>query len=428
MLKNTLKSRRPKRALAGLLVFALVLAAGPAWGAGGVGDLKLVARAPKADPFRPLALSNKNFTPLAKKFGAINEDAVMTRIAGESLALAAGIDSAKSDAEKLDLIRLDFSGAGQFDRKPSFPLTKIATGVRKASAASIYTFGPGTTQVPHNGRNIPVFVEGMCMQHDGEIKELHVSMGVVAEGSCRFGKKVYGVRVIDADGRFGVNNAPAGTDAEEGASGGHGMQEKNPDAVDVVMIDTNSETFKRGVVPATLGQIAHLDGKWYRVSVSEDGSKISAEKIAAETGSVVVSHDNWAATLIAEKYTLSLRGGRKPVPVPAGRYVIRRYREHVLLSGAPRAAVLTVAAKPGSGKSGLSFSAGAGRVTRLKIGSPVVVKAKADTMGGGYAFGFSLTDVSGMKASVSLPGRPSPPVVKVAAKDKQVYSGKMEYG
>ena len=41
----------------------------------------------------------------------------------------------------------------------------------------------------------------------------------------------------------------------------------------------------------------------------------------------------------------------------------------------------------------------------------------------------SRIDVSGMKASVSLPGQPSAPVVKVAAaKGKQVYSGKMEYG
>ena len=117
------------------------------------------------------------------------------------------------------------------------------------------------------------------------------------------------------------------------------------------------------------------------------------------------------------------------MPAPAGRYVIRRYREHVLLSGASRAAVLTVETKPDSGKSGLSFSVVAGKATRLKIGSPVVVKPTAQTMGSGYAFGFSLVDESGMKASVSLPGRPVAPVVKVVdAKGKQIYSGEMEYG
>ncbi|MBC8372090.1 MAG: hypothetical protein H8E53_00735 [Planctomycetes bacterium] len=421
--------RLSRNALFGKAVFLFALAAGAASATGGVGGLKLIARAPKADPFRPIALSSKDFIPLAKKFGAINEDAVMARIVGESLALAVGIDSTSPDAEKLDLIRLDFSGAGEFGGKHSFPLKKIATGARKASAASVYTFGPGVVQVLHDGGKIPVFVEGMCEQNNGEVKKLHVSTGVVAEGSCRFGKKVYGVRVIDADGRLGVNNAPAGPDAEEGASGGHGMQEKNPDAVDVATIDTNSETFKRGVVPVTLGQIAHLDGKWYRVSVSAGGSKISAEQVSTETGSVVVSHDNWVATLIGAKYELSLRGGREPVPAPAGRYVIRRYREHVLLSGASRAAVLTVAAEPDSRTSGLSFSVAAGKATRLKIGSPVTVKPTVETMGSGYAFGFSLADESGMKAFVSLPGRPAPPVVKVVdAKGKQVYSGKMEYG
>ncbi|MBL7221536.1 MAG: hypothetical protein ISS69_15600 [Phycisphaerae bacterium] len=421
--------RLSRNALFGKAVFLFALAAGAASATGGVGGLKLIARAPEADPFRPIALSSKDFVPVAKDLGAINRDAVMAKVVGESWALAVGIDSARPDAEKLDLIRLDFSGTGEFGGKHSFPLKKIATGARKASRSSVYTFGPGVVQVLHEGVKIPVFVEGMCEQNDGEVKKLHVSTGVVAEGSCRFGKKVYGVRVIDADGRLGVNNAPAGPDAEEGASGGHGMQEKNPDAVDVATIDTNSETFKRGVVPVTLGQIAHLDGKWYRVSVSAGGSKISAEQVSTETGSVVVSHDNWVATLIGAKYELSLRGGREPVPAPAGRYVIRRYREHVLLSGASRAAVLTVAAEPDSRTSGLSFSVAAGKATRLKIGSPVTVKPTVETMGSGYAFGFSLADESGMKASVSLPGRPAPPVVKVVdAKGKQVYSGKMEYG
>ena len=427
MLKKIRKSLRS--ALAGKVVLLFALAAGPASATGGVGDLKIIARAPKADPCRALALSSKDFIPLAKNSGAISEDAVMTRVAGESLTLMAGIDSTKPDVEQFDLIRLDFSGAGEFGRDHSFPLKKIATGARKTSTASVYVFGPGATQVLHDGGKVPVFVEGICTQRNEEIKELQMSVGVVAEGSCRFGKKVYGVCVIDADGRLGVNNAPTSTAEEEGALCGSGMQERNPDAVDVVMIDTNSETFKRGVVPTTLGRITYLDGKWYRVSVSEDGSRISAEKVAVETGSVVVAHDRWAATLIGAKRTLSIRGGRKPVPVPAGRYVIRRYREHALLSGTPRAAVLTVAAEPNSGKKGLSFSVAAGKATRLKIGSPVVVKATVEKMGSGYSFGVLLADASGMKASVSLPGQPSPPVVKVVdAKGKQVYSGEMEYG
>jgi len=410
-------------------VFLFALTVGPALAAGGAGALTVIARPPKADPLRPIALSSKSFAPLGKSFGAINADAVMTKITAESLTLAVGIDSAKPDSEKLDLIRLDFSGAGEFVGKPSFPLKRIVTGAGKKSAVSVYAFGPVATQALHDGRKIPVFVEGVCMQNDGEVKELHISAGVVAEGSCRFGGKVYGVRIIDADGRLGINDAPSAADAEQDASGAPGTQEWNLDAVDVAAIDTNGEKFNRGAVHIALGRIALIDGKWYRVSVSESGSKISAERIAVETGSVVAAHENWAATLIGEKYTLSLRGGKKPVPAPAGRYLIRRYRERVLLSGAPRAAVLRVEADRDSPEDGVSLRVAAGKTARLKIGSPVLLKAKADTMGGGYAFGFSMTDESGMKASISLPGAPPAPVVNVVdAKGKQVYSGNMEYG
>ena len=428
-MRNTLESRSPKRALAGLLVFAFVLAAGSEFAAGAVGDLKLIANAPHADPFRPLAMTCKAFIPIEDDRGVVNEKAVITRISGGSLAIVVAVDSLKPDAKKFDVVRFDFSGKGQFGAAPAFGLKKISTAARRNSGVSVFAFGPAAVQVLHRGRKIPVFVEGMCSIRDERVKTLQVSIGAVAEGSCRFGDKVYGVRVIDADGRLGISNAPTAEDMARKPWSPPGAPELNPDAVDIVAIDTKNETFQKGVIQAVLGRVAYVGGQWYRISVSDDGSKISAEKIVAKTGTVTIAHDNWTATLIGADSVLSIRGGKAPVSVPIDRYVIRRYRQYVLFPGSPRAAVLTVEPVPDSGINAPVLNVTSGKASTLKIGSPVTVKPKVDTEGSGYSFSFTMSDAAGLEASVSLPGQPAPPSVKVVNSDgAQVHSGDMEYG
>ena len=411
-----------KRALIGVCAIVFAMAVGPNGAAGGVGDLKLISEAPAPDAFRPLAMTCKSFAPVDSDSGTINDEAGITRIFSESLSLAVAVDSVKPDAERPDVVRLDFSGKGKFVGAPSFPLKKIPSATRPEFGISVSVFGPTAVTVLYDGKKIPVFVEGVCSLRDDIVKTMRISVGVVAGGSCKFGDKTCGVRVIASDCRLGVNNAPELDDSGMG-SGGPGLQDDNPDAADIVMIDTSGAVFKSAAVRATLGQLAYVGGKWYCVSVSKDGSKISAKQVAAETGSVSVAHDKWSATLIGQKYTLSVFGGKSPVSVPADSYVIRRYRE------SEKNAVLTAAVTQSSESSGLSFTVSAGKTASLKIGSPLVVKLKCDSMGSGYEFGISLLDACGMDASVALPGLPAAPVVKITGpQGKEIHSGTMEYG
>ena len=428
-MRNTLRLRRGKLALTGLLVFAFVLGAGQGFAEGAVGDLQLIANPPQADPLRPLAMTCKEFIPIDDDRGAVNEKALITRISGGSLAIAVAVDSLKPDAEKFDVVRFDFSGKGQFDGAPAFGLKKISTSARSNSEVSAFAFGPTAVRVLHRGKKIPVFVEGMCSIRDEQVKTLQVSVGVVAEGTCRFGDKTCGVRVIDADGRLGIRNGPTAEDMAQKPWSPPGAPELNPEAVDIVAIDTKNEAFQKGVMQAVLGRIAYVDGQWYRISVSNDGLKISAEKIAAKPGTLTIAHDNWAATLIGGDNVLSIRGGRAPVLVPVGRYKVRRYRQYVLFPGSPRGAVLTVQAKPDSGINAPVLNVKSGKTSTLKIGLPVTVKPKVDTEGSGYSFSFSTSDAAGLEASVSLPGQPAPPSIKVVdSEGAMVHSGDMEYG
>jgi hypothetical protein len=429
MLRNTFKLRRITSLLAGLLASVFVLAASPGFAAGAVGDLKFIANAPQTDPFRPLSMTCKEFVPIEDGRGSVNEKALVTRIFGGSLAIMVAVDSLKPTADKFDVVRFDFSGKGQFSGVPAFGLKKIPTSARPNSGVSAFAFGPAVVQVLHCGKKTPVFVEGMCSIRDEQVKTLQVSIGAVAEGACRFGDNVYGVRVIDADGRLGISNAPTAEDMAQDVWSPPGAPELNSDAVDVVAIDTKNKAFRKGVIQAVLGRIAYVGGKWYRVLVSQDGSKISAEEIAAKSGTVSIAHDNWAATLVGSRNVLSIRGGKAPVSVPAGRYEVIQYRQYVTFSGSPRAAVLTVQANPDSGINAPVLNVTSGKASSLKIGSPVIVKTKVDSEGSGYSFGFSLTDVSGMEASISLPGQPAPPTIKVVdSKGRRIHSGAMEYG
>ncbi|MBT3201722.1 MAG: hypothetical protein HN350_17610 [Phycisphaerales bacterium] len=411
-----------KRALVGVVVLVVALIVWPVAADGGVGDLKLIAKAPKADPFRPIAMTCKSFAPVDSDSGTINDEAGITRIFSDSLSLAVAVDSVKPDAERPDMVRLDFSGQGKFAGAPSFSLKQIPSATRPEFGISVSVFGPTAVTVQHDGKKIPVFVEGVCSLRDDIVKTMRISVGVVAGGACRFGDKTYGVRVIASDCLLGVNNAPEIDDSGMGSSG-PGLQDNNPDAADVVMIDTSGAVFKNASVRATLGQLAYVDGKWYCVSVSKDGSKISAKQIAAETGAVSIAHDKWSAVLIGQKHTLSVFGGKAPVFVPADKYVIRRYRE------SEKNAVLTAAATQRSESSGLSFTVFKGKTASLKIGSPLAVKLKCDPMGSGYEFGISLQDACGLDASVTLPGLPAAPVVKITSpQGKEIHSGTMEYG
>jgi hypothetical protein len=420
---------RLKRVAVALFVFAFALmsCAGPA--AGAVGDMELMTTAPKADPFRPLAMTCKELFPVKEGRGAVNEKALVTRISGGSLAIMAAIDSTKPDADTFDVVRLDFSGKGYFGSAAAFELKEIATGARANSGLSVFVFGPTALKAPHRGKKTPVFVEGMCAVRDGRVKTLQVSIGLAAQGSCRFGDKVYRVRVIDADGRFGLNNAPSLEEMSDTPWAPPGAPELNPDAVDIIKIDAKNKTFASGVVQAVLGRLAYVDGQWYRVSVSDDGSKVSAEKIAAKTGSVSIAHEDWAATLVDDRQVLSIRGGKAPVPVPAGSYKVRRYRQYVTIPNSPQAAVLTVRSNPNAGVNAPVLDVKSGKTATLKIGSPVTIRPIVDTEGSGYSFGFSMLDSAQMQAAISLPSQPAPPSVRVIdSKGDKVHTGEMEYG
>ena len=201
---------------------------------------------------------------------------------------------------------------------------------------------------------------------------------------------------------------------------------------DRVCIDTASGTYRTTGAHAYCGQLVRVDGAWYRLTVSQDGSGITVEPGDGGTGRIVVPGDKWSVTLIGTKNVLILSGGAEPIDVPADQYVAANYegsidsgdssRPHRLRSGHE---VMTGTAK------GKVFDVKAGAVAKITVGAPLTATVAVSQSEGVLQLNALVTDASGARVSYLYGPKGRPPAPKVTIyndKREAIYSTSLKYG
>jgi len=379
---------------------------------GAVGDLKAIPVAPRQ------ALQQASFRAETDGFakagggdGLTSKHATVATLKAGEAVIKAALDSKSPTGEVPDLIRLDLSGKGNFKGCPTLPLK-----LRGASGSTSAGIGPATIQTQRDGKAVLLHVRGYYYVR-GSYRYLYMQFGTALEGSCAFGAKTCRVRIIDGDGNFRCGD-PAKMKVKDGKAGEIAMG----DTLQVFGGDRGAS-----VQRLFFGQRVKVDGKWYEVKISPDGSKVSAAEAKVEMGQVRIPREQWSATLVGTKHFVMLSGWAAPVKVPAGEYVFMAYTE--MHKDRARLRCFGGRAPQGTLK---VFTVSAGKVTDLVAGSPMTAGVDVKSRDATTEFSLRLLDASGATVAdlaIANGQRPDAPRIEIHdAAGKKIYDGKMRYG
>lgn len=370
---------------------------------------------------RALFASEPDFFKPPEPKGTVNPHAVVAIVRGAPMPIAVALDSEKADAKAPDLVRLDFSGKGEFAGSPALPLKSQGGNANQLWA----TFGPTALTVQRNGKSLPVMVQGSYNRSSAS-RFINVQLGAALEGRLAFGAKTYAVRVIDGDGDLAFGTKPTAA----GPSG----RARFVSPCDSISIDTGDGSFRQNPIRAYYGQPVRVDGAWYEVELSPDGTQISAKPYAGELAQVRIAQEHWSATLVGDKHILKLEGSTEPIPIPADRYTVLVFEQSVPYSpkGAPAGSMARLTSRPGGRVDSPVpiLDAVAGKTIELTLGAPLTASIAATVNLNGVRMDLSVTAAAGMVAQVLLPnvGIVTPGVEVLDAAGQRAYEGQFQFG
>ncbi len=335
------------------VVIAMVLAAS-AYGA--VGDLTAKSCDPGRGGFMASMTGPGDVRPAPADCGTVNPNAKLITLHGVGLAgpdnartIVVALDSAKADDKVLDVLRFDASGTGKFTAEASIPLKwhrlagkgafiiggadgRTLVGSTDSGEQAAQPQGesasiePQTFKVTRYGRQVPVMVRGNLTTMASAPAAVFLQIGSCLEGTCAFGDQVRAVRIIDTTGNQKMtdpttvtlkNGAPAGIVTGDALMIETDARDGNP------LFSSPAEADgKRFGAPGFYGQPAFVDGKWYDVTISADGAKVTAAPTKGPFGRIKLGADQWLALLVSAEHVLAIEAGKDAVEVPAGKYAV----------------------------------------------------------------------------------------------------------
>jgi hypothetical protein len=353
--------------------------------------------------------------------GTLSRHAVVAMIRDQAVTLAVAIDSAKADAKAPDLLRLDLSGKAEFAGAPVAPLKVVRSQDGEVDA----TIGPATIEAKRDGKSFPILVRGNYHKSPS-YRWINLELGTGAEGRLAFGAKTYAVRVVDGNGDLALGAKAKALRAGPGVAG--------IEPCDTLAIDTGDGSFGPNVLKAYYGQPVLVDGAWYDVELSADGTKLTAKPATLETAKLKIGHERWSAKLAGERYVLNLEGSAEPITIPADRYTVIEFQQTI--PGDKTEGKDAWKGRLTSGRrnlwegKGKTFEAAAGKTLDLAIGAPLTASISTNIRAKAVRMDFNLVDAGGLRAELFLPetGPPLPEVEVFDAGGKPVYSGKFQFG
>jgi hypothetical protein len=200
------------------------------------------------------------------------------------------------------------------------------------------------------------------------------------------------------------------------------------------VIDTADGSFRQKVIRAYYGQPVRVDGSWYEVELSPDGTRISSRPFAGEMAQLRIAHEQWSATLVGDKHILKLEGSTEPIPIPADRYTVLVFEQSAPSNqpGATIGQMARLTSRPGARPDSPAalVDAAAGKTIALAIGAPLTASIATNARLGSVRMDFTLVDAAGMHAAVVLPGVgiATPGVEVLDPAGKRAYEGQFRYG
>jgi hypothetical protein len=308
------------------------------------------------------------------------------------------------------------------------------------------------------GRTMPVSVCGDYYNYPGR-RELSVHLACRAVAKCRFGDAVYDVWICDGDCNLHFGDMPRlkleGDRVVVPSPAAHGgtlslvkigddrvvVPQRTPLAQGgpppqgdtLVVIDSQGNT----LVKTLFGMPVLVDGRYYNVRISKDGSTISAEPADVRTGMVKAAHETWRVMLVGADGAMVVRGGAEPVPVPVGRYAMIGYTQTAPFDGPvlPEVKIVPFSVFYNEKAPSKLFDVTEGQTTELAFGSPLTAKATVTKAGSAVQFGLETSDANGRAIdnltairgkTVGMPAQPKLQVVDDTG--KIIYKCTLEYG
>jgi hypothetical protein len=378
----------------------------------GVGDLTYVKSPPSGVPAGGVAFAmTKAANPAA--VGLVHPRAM---VVADASPIKVAFDADDPKAETLNLARIDLTGKGNFADARTVKLTgdpvKLTSAATKVVMQSA-SFAPLAVEIAKNGQKVPVILTGRCYK-SGTREYGSVAFQMAAEGQCQFGDVVRKVYVADTNRSFEIGDVVTRKLATR--------EYKLPDTCVIAnaagLLDAASCE-----ASARMGEPVQVAGKWYTLTGS--GMKIAAEPVAGSTGKLAIDSPSWQATLTCEEYTLSLKGGKEPVEIPAGEYQVRMFRLYTQADANNAAPNL-------SGSYTKQVKIEAGKTVSLALGADITMTLNTAMTGDKVRISAAMTDSAGARISALFGAggkRPPAPEVEVVNKKGEViHTGTLAYG
>ncbi len=364
------------------------------------------------NPYAELKAFGLNFDVPAEGNGTVHKKAIIIRLRGR-IPLKAAIDSSKADTAAPDVLRLDFTGKGQFANTPTVPVK-----LTRYEKALIITFGPHDIVATIAGKNVPLTIRGEYTRFGNGDRTMTVMLGTSLVGKAKFGDVAREVTIVDYDGNMvcGDMIKPVLPASSPPMSQG-----------DMVIV---------GKVRSNYGQPILVDGAWYNVKLTLDRKRLTVTKSDAKTAMVKVlsvGAKSCSVFLVGKKYIMRLSPeSGKPMAVPADEYRIKRVEGVYLIGGKAGGQTTKLMAYGGDPATHAypKINVPAGKTTELRVGLPLKVRIDASVSGRTVTMKYRTMDASGLKLHHLQGGVNLRPLLVAKIHDDSgnlVYTAKFEY-
>lgn len=342
----------------------------------------------------------------------------MVGLGGQKPRFPMALDFSSADAKDPDLLYVDFSGEGKFSKDSAIKLTKATPPSKDIEYMGELN---GTIQAHRGGVTYPLAVQG-AVARMGKAYVITLGFAAATQGACDFGGKTHMVRLVDATSNFRFDDAGKVDRKSTGTDIGS----------DLVLVDTGDGSFK-SCVKAWYGQPIFVDGQWYNLTASAEGSA-SVESADIKSGLIAIAPANCEVTLVRDSKPYLVGA---PGPLPAGEYKLMVLKEFTKSDEpAKRGWLLAGITDFLSGKA-KSITIDEGKTAELALGSPLTADLTATVNGHDVAFTLSAPKTQGglAVAYIGAPGTVLPlrkvDAPKVQVEDtagKVVETISLEYG
>jgi hypothetical protein len=346
--------------------WASISSAGPAaegrdQAAGVAVPLRLVRIDPRRGPIPEFphisAFKRGQLTKAPANSGVVSKTALVCTFAPFNPTLRVAIDATKAGEIHPDILRLDVFGKGNFRDVPTIPRSNLFNYF----GSPAYQFEAKDLIIDTGRAKVPVWCFGNHTRRGSP--RLDIQFGWGAMGRWTLGQKTHSLRLIDCNANFRLSD-PA---RQIVASNGTTMLIRKGDWIQV---DFGAGKFS-DLTTFYGGQPLGIKGKLYDLRVSDDLKTARITPYAGPTAAIQIDHDDWEAKLMGRKRIIVLRGDRSPMPVPPGRYVLRKFFQYSAKAFNEHRHYFDILDGSYQGGRDLKLNLMAARTQKIPIGSPL---------------------------------------------------------